>query len=44
MQVVDVEIEFPLAASAQNTSITVSFPSFGSGNTNAAVNAHGYVQ
>jgi len=32
----------PLPASAVNTAIVVSSPSFGAGNTNAAVTAHGY--
>lgn len=32
----------PLPASAQNTAITVSCPSLGSGNTNNCVNAQGY--
>jgi hypothetical protein len=39
-----VEFPQPLAASGPNTAIVVSFPSFGAGNTNAAVNAHGYQQ
>lgn len=33
----------PLPASAVNTAITVTAPSFGAGNTDAAVVAHGYV-
>lgn len=32
----------PLPASAANTSIVVTAPSFGAGNTNATVNAQGY--
>ena len=32
----------PLPASAVNTAITVTAPSFGAGNTNAAVVAYGY--
>lgn len=36
-------IEWPLISSAQNTAIAVSCPSFGSGNTTAAVAAEGYV-
>jgi uncharacterized membrane protein len=39
-----VEFSMPLAASGPNTAIVVSFPSFGTGNTNAVVNAHGYQQ
>jgi hypothetical protein len=34
----------PLPASAPNTAIAVSLPSLGTGNTNAAVNAYGFVQ
>lgn len=37
-----VEFSPPLPASAVNTAIVVSAPSFGAGNTNAAVVAHGY--
>lgn len=37
-----VEFSPPLPASAVNTPIVVSAPSFGAGNTNAAVSAHGY--
>lgn len=37
-----VEFSTPIPASALNTAITVSVPSFGAGNTNAAVTAHGY--
>lgn len=32
----------PIPASAVNTAIVVSFPSFGAGNTNACVSAHGF--
>lgn len=32
----------PIPASAVNTAITVNVPSFGAGNTNAAVTAHGF--
>ncbi len=32
----------PLPASGQNTAITVTVPSFGAGNTNAAVVAYGF--
>lgn len=39
-----VEFDTPLAASGPNAAIAVSFPSFGAGNTNACVNAHGYQQ
>lgn len=37
-------VEFcpPLQASAQNTSIVVSCPALGAGNTNNSVNAHGF--
>ena len=34
----------PLQSSAVNTAIVVTVPALGVGNTNAAVNAHGYVQ
>jgi hypothetical protein len=34
----------PLAASAPNVAIVVSFPSLGAGNTNTTVNAFGYQQ
>lgn len=37
-----VEFPTPLPASAQATSIVVSFPSFGAGNTNACLNVHGF--
>jgi hypothetical protein len=37
-----VEFNPPLPGSAINTAIVVSAPSFGAGNTNAAVNAHGF--
>lgn len=37
-----VEFNPPLPGSAVNTAIVVSVPSFGAGNTNAAVVAHGY--
>lgn len=42
--VAEMIIEFvdPIPASAVNTAIVVNVPSFGAGNTNAAVNAHGY--
>jgi hypothetical protein len=39
-----IPFEFPVAASAQNTAITASCPSFGVGNANAAVSINGYVQ
>jgi len=32
----------PIPASAVNTAITLNVPSFGAGNTNAAVSAHGF--
>jgi hypothetical protein len=34
----------PLRSSAVNTSFVVTLPALGAGNTNAAVNAHGYVE
>lgn len=37
-----VEFGRPIPASALNTAIVVSVPSFGAGNVNAAVTAHGY--
>ncbi|WP_448953070.1 hypothetical protein [Labrys neptuniae] len=37
-----VEFNPPLPASAANAAIAVAVPSFGAGNTNAAVVAHGY--
>lgn len=37
-----VEFARPIPASAPNTGITVNVPSFGAGNTNAAVTAHGF--
>ena len=39
-----VEFSMPIAASNVNTNIVVSAPSFGAGNTNAAVVAHGYIK
>lgn len=39
-----VNFPFPLAASAYGTNIVVSVPSFGTGNTNAAVVAFGIIQ
>lgn len=39
-----VEFARPIPASAPNTAIVVNVPSFGAGNTNAAVTAHGYQQ
>lgn len=38
-----VELETPLPASAVNTAVSISLPALGAGNTNAAVNIHGYV-
>lgn len=37
-----VQFPMPLPASAVNTAITLSLPALGSGNTNAAVVAHGF--
>ena len=37
-----VEFPSPLPGSAVNTAVVVNVPSFGAGNTNAAVVAHGY--
>src|SRR6266567_998076 len=37
-----IEYSRPIPASALNTAITVNVPSFGAGNTNAAVTAHGF--
>lgn len=37
-----VEYSRPIPASATNTAIVVNVPSFGAGNTNAAVTAHGF--
>lgn len=37
-----VTFPIPLAASATNTAITLTLPSLGTGNTNAAVSAQGY--
>ena len=37
-----VQFPRPLQSSAVNTNIVVTAPSFGAGNTNACVNAHGY--
>ena len=37
-----VEFVKPIQSSALNTAIVVNVPSFGAGNTNAVVNAHGY--
>lgn len=34
----------PLSGAAINTAITVSLPALGAGNTNAAVNIHGYTE
>lgn len=44
--VAELFIEFtdPIPASAVNTAVVVNVPSFGAGNTNAAVNAHGFQQ
>ena len=39
-----VEFDPPLKASAVNTSIVVTLPALGAGNTNAAVVAHGYIE
>jgi hypothetical protein len=39
-----VEYTQPIASSAVNTSIVVNVPSFGTGNTNASVVAHGFRQ
>lgn len=39
-----VEFPSPIPASALNTAIVVNVPSFGAGNTNAAVTAHGFQQ
>lgn len=39
-----VEFSRPIPASALNTAIAVNVPSFGAGNTNAAVTAHGFQQ
>jgi hypothetical protein len=38
-----VKFDKPLPASAANTNILVSVPSFGSGNTECAVNAYGFL-
>lgn len=38
-----VEFATPIPASAVNTAISISLPALGTGNTNAAVNIHGYV-
>lgn len=38
-----VELETPIPGSAVNTAVTLSLPALGAGNTNAAVNIHGYV-
>lgn len=37
-----VDFTVPIPASADNTAITISVPSFGAGNTDAAVSAWGY--
>jgi hypothetical protein len=37
-----IDFSTPLAATAQNVAIVVSFPTFGAGNTNANVNARGF--
>lgn len=37
-----VALPTPIPGDAANTPVTVNVPSFGAGNTNAAVNAHGY--
>ena len=41
-QPLQVEFPEPIAASAPNTAVVVNVPSFGAGNTNAAVVAHGF--
>lgn len=38
-----VELETPIPGSAPNTAVSISLPALGAGNTNAAVNIHGYV-
>jgi hypothetical protein len=38
-----VQFAYPLRASAANTNIVVSAPSFGAGNTNACTTAHGFL-
>jgi hypothetical protein len=42
--ILSVNFPVPLAASAQNTAITVTLPSLGAGSTNACVNARGFQQ
>ena len=37
-----VEFSQPVPASAANTAVSLTLPSLGAGNTNAAVNLHGY--
>lgn len=37
-----VRFPYPLVASAQNTAITLTVPSFGAGNTNASANLYGF--
>lgn len=37
-----VELETPIPGSAANTAVSISLPALGTGNTNAAVNIHGY--
>lgn len=39
-----VNFPYPVAASSTNTNIVVNVPSFGAGNTNAAVVAHGIIK
>lgn len=41
-QPLTVEFPEPIPANAANTSIITSMPSLGAGNTNAAINAHGF--
>lgn len=40
----NIAFSMPIAASSTNTNIVVSAPSFGAGNTNAAVVAYGYLK
>lgn len=42
IQPLQVRFPYPLPASAQNTAITLTVPSFGAGNTNAAACLYGF--
>lgn len=44
VQPLTIDFSTPLAAIAPNVAIAVSFPAFGSGSTNAVVNARGFRQ